>query len=180
MSREQVKLLLVGLAAYFDKKLSDTQLAMYAEDLEDLPLEELAAAVRAYRKNPKNTQFPLPSKLREAIAPQETPEDAARLAESEVWEAVARYGWPNPKEAQMALGALAWEGVQRFGGWDRVCASANEDGSTFRAQMRGTLESVYRRAQAGRLEERVALPSPANVTEISRIAFKPMPEGGES
>jgi hypothetical protein len=166
-------------AAYYGQDLADAVIAMYAEDLSDLPLADVKAAISLIRKDPKVTRFPLPAVIRARISPQETPEDAARLAESEIWKAVGTYGYPNAKEAQMALGALAWEGVQRSGGWARVCASANEGGPSFRAQMRGTLEAVYRRAQAGRLEERVALPEPEHTASISRIAFKPMP-GDES
>ena len=158
-----VKELVIGLAAYYDKKLSPQQIAMYAEDLSTVPIEDLVRSIRLYRSNPKNSFFPLPAKLLESIRPQETAEDCARLAESEIWEAVGAYGWPNANRARSALGALAWEGVERFGGWARVCEGANEDGATFRAQMRNVLESVYRRAQQGRLEERVALPSPDQI-----------------
>jgi hypothetical protein len=175
----QVKRLLIGLAAYYDRKLSDDQVGMYAEDLADLTLEELGEAVRRYRRNPKNVGFPLPARLRQEIAPQDTPEDSARLAESEIWETVGRVGYARGEDAERRLGGLAWEGVRRFGGWVRVCEAANENPTAFRAQMRSVLESVYRRAQSGRLEERVALPEPDNVRRLALGAFKQLPGGGE-
>lgn len=156
----QIKKVLIGLAAYYDRKLTDDQVQMYAEDLQDMPLEMLAAAVKQYRNNPRNNDFPRPARLRQEVAPQDTPEDSARVSEAEIWEAVASCGQYQSDRARHRLGGLAWEGVSRFGGWLRVCEAANEHGSTFRAQMRNTLESIYRRAQAGQLQNVVQLPEP--------------------
>ena len=62
--REQISRIVAGLAEYYDKHLSVSQLAMYVEDLAGMDLERLAQAVREYRADPKNDRFPLPAKLR--------------------------------------------------------------------------------------------------------------------
>lgn len=177
---QQLKAYIALTAAYYGQELADAVVAMYAEDLSDLPLEAVKAAITQIRRDPKVTRFPLPAVIRARLEPQDTPEDSARLAESEVWEAVGRYGWPNARDAQNAIGELGWEGVTRFGGWVRVCEAANDNPTAFRAQMRNVLESVYRRAQQGRLTEAVALPEPEKKlkAEIARQALKAL-AGGE-
>ncbi len=167
-------------AAYYGQQLDDAVIAMYAEDLSDLPFETVKAAITEIRRNPSITRFPLPAVIRAKIAPPETDVDQARLAEAAIWEAVSRFGWPNGAEAEAYVGQLAWEGVKRFGGWPNVCLAANDQGATYRAQMRNLIETVYRASAAGRLEQKPSLPKPEAqpVQEIARTALRALP-GGE-
>jgi len=175
---QQLKAYIALTAAYYGQELADAVVAMYAEDLSDLPLEAVKAAITQIRRDPKVTRFPLPAVIRARLEPPETAEDAALRAEAEIWEAVARIGQYRGDEAEARLGGLAWEGVKRMGGWANVCRSANEDAGMYRAQMRRFLEAAYRTALAGRLNSTVALPEPDNVRRLALGAFKQLP-GGE-
>ena len=59
------KMAVVKLAAYYEKDLSDEQILMYAEQLNQfLSIEELQQAIKVYINNPENEFFPRPvSKL---------------------------------------------------------------------------------------------------------------------
>lgn len=61
----QFKMAMVKLAAYYEKDLSDEQILMYAEQLNQfLSFEELGLAIKNYINNPENEFFPRPvSKL---------------------------------------------------------------------------------------------------------------------
>lgn len=69
--RKSVSSVISALAEYYDKKLTETQIAMYVEDLGDLSLADLSEAVKRYRRDPKNSFFPLPAKLREIVESQD-------------------------------------------------------------------------------------------------------------
>lgn len=66
--KSDISRIITGLAEYYDKNLSPSQIKMYVEDLSHLSPDTLAIAVRAYRMNPDNVFFPLPAKLAEAAA----------------------------------------------------------------------------------------------------------------
>jgi hypothetical protein len=136
---------------------------MYAADLEDLPFNQVINALVKLRRDPRTTRFPLPAKIREAVHPQESPQDAARIAANEIWEAIGRFGWPNGNYARAQVGTLAWEVVTRNGGWISICQASGEgNAGTFKAQLRDLAESLYKRSQAGKLNEKVNLPEPSN------------------
>src|ERR1700747_675495 len=61
--KPQIAQQILGLAEYYDKTLSESQLGMFVEDLESITLEQLQFAIRKYRTNPKNVFFPMPSAL---------------------------------------------------------------------------------------------------------------------
>lgn len=176
---QQLKAYLALTAAYYGKQLDDAVIAMYAEDLADLPLAEVKRAIVLLRRDESIRHCPLPAQIRARLAPAETAEDQARIAEASVHLAISRFGWNNPELAKEHMGELAWEGVKRSGGWREVCEQA--DGGISRAQMRNLLEAIYRSAQAGRLEERPALPEgPGRLLESLQPVFKALPGGGAS
>lgn len=159
--RKQLMHLIIATSAYYGHKIEDTVLALYIEDLEDLPLARIAQAIREVRRDPKTTRFPLPAVIRARLTPPETDEDQAREAASRILAAVARYGWSNPERAEAYIGELGWEVVKRQGGWRSVCEGVTEDNKTIhQAQWRDLAASLSRRSRAGTLEQAPALPSP--------------------
>lgn len=170
MTNEQIlKREIVLTAMYYQQPMPNEIVQMYFDDLADLPIESVMAVYRAYRRDPANTRPPLPAVIRAKVNPQDSPIDAARLAEAEIWEGISRFGYARPDDAEKHLGSLAWEGVKRSGGWASVCMASNDNSTTFRAQMRGLLESLHRRAADGRLAQSVALPQPRGVKPVHEI-----------
>lgn len=162
MTREekaQLMLLISGTSAYYGQELRDDVLALYVEDLEDLSFAHVAAAIKAVRRDPKTTRFPLPALIRDKIAPQPTEENDAAEAAARIAGAVRRYGWTNSDRAREYIGELGWRVVQLDGGWQNVCETLTEDNlGTYRAQWRGLALSVVRRVKAGQGEAPPALP----------------------
>lgn len=126
------------MAAYYARTLQDEVLAMYADDLADLPAERVLEAMKAYRRDPKNRQMPLPAQIRDMIEPQETPEAAARDLASKISGAIVKFGHPNENLARNYIGEKGWAIVQRWGGWSYLCANHGTviDPGQFYAQVR--------------------------------------------
>lgn len=62
--KHEIMKLIFDLGEYYSKNLTENQIAMYTDDLCDIPVEELKEAIVRYRKNGDNIFFPLPSQLR--------------------------------------------------------------------------------------------------------------------
>lgn len=131
-------------ASYYGRTLSPQVLAMYVEDLEDLPPADVIATYKAWRRNPKNTQFPLPAQIRGIIQPEVDPDSAAREIASRIVGAISKCGWSQPKAAQEYMGDIGWEIVRRNGGWEHVCQhhGVSIDPGTFHAQSRDIAKSM--------------------------------------
>ena len=69
MSQQSLKTLdlLNAMAEYHSADMSETKLAMYASDLEDVTHEEIAAAWRLYRNKPQNVRMPTPAQLKDLV-----------------------------------------------------------------------------------------------------------------
>jgi hypothetical protein len=70
--RKEIKSLLVGLAAYLQVNLTGELLNMYASDLEDLPVKEIAIGIKRYRLQLTENygRFPFPGMLRSFVPSQ--------------------------------------------------------------------------------------------------------------
>lgn len=175
--QKAVKRILLALAEYFDKSLTESQLAMYSQDLSDLNAFEIERASVIYRKNPKNTRFPLPSALIAALHPEQDESTVAidlatrlcALIEEKgyVWEfsngngvAPAYAPYPTFAEAVIGeLGTVALEVVQRFGGWRRIHdAYYDSDRTAFMAQLRDRVAAILKLSRSGHLHYRPSLP----------------------
>ena len=107
--------ILTGLAAVYDKPLTDPLINAYWRALDDLSIEELAqAADRAIRSC---RFFPKPAELRELI--QGTPDDQAQNAWLRFWRAAERIGaYASVKFEDTGL----CEAILRtFGSWPEAC-----------------------------------------------------------
>lgn len=131
--------------AYYNngQSVQNAVLAMYAEDLADLEIEDCITAYGTYRRNPKNTRFPLPANIREIISPTPDTRDLAINTATRIREAVGKFGWPNPTEARMYIGESGWRYVIRSGGWKYLCENlgVNIQETTFIAQCRDAVAS---------------------------------------
>lgn len=165
-----LKKLIVGLAAYYGHQIDEFVVGMYAEDLVDLPLENVLRAAREIRLDPKNTRFPLPAVIREKACPKVNDTDVARDVAARIFKAIGRHGhnWSDkdknwPAEPIAELGELGFEVAKRLGGWCRICElSAEVNPGTFMAQLRDLAEATIKAAKAGMLTQAPALPKPVS------------------
>lgn len=143
---KQIKLHWIKLSVYYQTRLPDEVLSLYAEDVADLPFQRVMLAMVAYRKNPKNTRCPLPGAIRALALPEEDSESQAQALASKIIEAVARFGWVHKEDAQEYLGETAWDLVQRFGGWSHLCANLGVtiNQTTFFAQVRDVARTTLK------------------------------------
>lgn len=159
-NRAAISQIITGLAEYYDKQLSVTQLAMYVEDLLDVEPSKLLAAVREYRRDGRNVFFPLPAKLKALAYPESDPEAEAVEAVSRIVQAVANIGPYRTEDARSFVGELGWLVVTRDGGWQNVCQNLTEENmGTLKAQWRQLAIAQHKRAKAG-LVDAPALPTP--------------------
>lgn len=120
--------------------LPNPVVAMYGEDLADLPINECIRAYRNYRLNSKNTKFPLPAQIRAIVRPEEyiSAEAQAREIAARICGAIPKYGWSNTAQARAFIGEIGWRAVERQGGWQYLCENvgANINPTSFQAQIR--------------------------------------------
>lgn len=155
MSPDQYKELKKGIvltAAYYSRDLKPEVVNMMADDLIDLPFDEVSKAFAEYRRNPKNRAMPLPAQIRDIVAPAANPESAAREAAAKITQAITRFGYSNPGPAKEFLGDATWSVIQTFGGWNFICTShgVTIDPSVFHAQVRDRLSDVHREGKTFR------------------------------
>jgi hypothetical protein len=166
--------IVAGLAEYYDKTLSPSQLAMYSDDLSELEPQALALAVKRYRTDPKNDRFPLPARLKSMVQVQFDPDSEAAEAVSRIMAAIGRIGPYRESDARAAVGELGWAVVTQEGGWAHVCTLVtNENIGTLRAQWKTLAKVKYERARAG-LTEAPSLPDAQdNVAQIRGLLRLP-------
>lgn len=136
------KALLLALAKYYREQMDDERLSMFAEDLSDLSIEELALAIKHAKHTA--TRMPFPSQLRAFIGrAQISNEDRAQLISSDILAAISKFGYTNPEKAKEFIGEAGWLVVQTQGGWSNLCSLVDDQNfTTFRAQLRGIALSV--------------------------------------
>lgn len=155
----QIQVLLIALAEYYQKPLTENQLVMYAEDLSRFESEKVQAAMYTYRNNPKNKFFPIPAQLIEVLEPEIDPSLQAIEISARIWQAIANFGWPNPEGAKDFIGEIGWHVVTRMGGWPSLCDQVMQsDGGMLRAQMREMAKATMERQKLGMLFETPSFP----------------------
>lgn len=169
----QLKTLIVDLADYYGHALTPNQVRIHAKVLEGLEIEDLKRAVMEIMADPNIKFYPLPAVVRAKAKPQVDDRLVAMdLAKAIVARIIRRgYTWPTMfqydghksfKDAVIAdLGELAWNLIERRGGWLRVHDEFfASDEVTFTAQLRDHIHAVMQMAKAGNLTEKPALPAP--------------------
>lgn len=194
VSREKIQKMLIGLGEFYDKALTKSQLAMYADDLENLSAEQLHRAVTLWRNNPTNTRFPLPAQLIALVKPQmPTAKDLARDVAVRLLAAVDKFDynwdqayiaggqkffngsdgkrhatWPDAMKAE--VGTLGEAVINRFGGWKRFFDHVTEmDRGQATAQIRDYAESLQTRVKAHGGDLPPALPSSPSAQSVQGL-----------
>lgn len=168
--KTDVAMMVLGLAEYYDKTLTDTQLDMYVEDLIEIPPPDLMRAIRLYRNDARNAFFPIPAKLKGMIV---LPDDQrARDAVALVMTAIARIGNYRTKDAQEFIGELGWEVVKLQGGWEEVCRSVTDDNKgIIQAQWRELAISLINKNRLGMRDEKPTLEfKPKGNPELDKLS----------
>lgn len=161
--KQQLKAILVATALYYGQEIADSALALFVEDLEDLPFPQIVQALKEIRRDPKTTRLPLPAVIRAKLNPEVDERSQAVMVSNSIWDAVGKFGWPNPDRAKAFLGELAWTTVERGGGWLNICQDANQsEPSIMKAQIRDLAVAVIQSAKSGQLHRLPELPKPEN------------------
>ena len=178
------KLFLTCLA--MGKELPQPVVTMFGEDLKDLPFDATMMAIDSYRRDGKNRQAPMPGQIRDMVLPKVEDKDQARDCAALILKAISRRGYYWAGGSMMDgvcrfegnsgvfhetfetackefCGDLAWEVIQRFGGWQRLCEVANDSqDTTLMAQLRDLADSLQKKARAGSLDQPPGLPASQN------------------
>lgn len=105
-------------------------------------------------------KFPSIKEFLEIINP-ENPETEAIEATSRIFSAIRNFGWTNPDKARSYMGELAWETVERNGGWQNVCETCNQNNvGILKAQYRESAKTIWKRTFAGIDSNKPVLPKP--------------------
>lgn len=163
----EVMALIVAHAAYYERTLSDEVVEMYVNDLCEFSLEQLKSAYATYRNDPKNFRNPIPAQIKAIINPKtDSRKAAADLAQRLCSFARKKdYTWAMHnsfrKEFLLELGEIAWNVVQKRGGWNAFCDEFwNSDNTAFSAQLRDVIEFEWESHSNGNLRPMHALPEP--------------------
>lgn len=169
--RKELALVIVSTAIYFGRQLERSVVALMVSDLEDLDFEKVISAYSIYRRDGKNSTFPLPGKIREMINPKQSKDGLANEAASRIRKAISDFGWCNSEEAKAFIGELGWAVVERSGGWQYVCENHGLDLNplTFHAQARDLAKSIAESSELGIHDQPIALPENKNKMQIDNI-----------
>jgi hypothetical protein len=176
-------MIIATIALYYGRQdVTRPVVSMYLDDLEDagITYDQAVVAYAQYRRDPKNTRFPIPSNIMAILKPEISVDSQAQAASARIFQAIRKYGWCNAKEAQEFIGDLGWTTVSRMGGWMKICESVGVDYEigTFMAQARQIAKSEAEYSKAGRHDEAPALPQPGNdaaIDALKMISMKNMP-----
>jgi hypothetical protein len=203
MSKKEIMKILIAMGEYFERSLTETQLSMYTSDLEDLSPDQVMFAFAEYRRNPKNTRFPLPSAIRTILEPESDDQTTAVDLAGKIATAIEQKGyvwaWDGGHrgyrtfgDAVIAeLGSLALTVIERFGGWKSIHDAYFEmDRGMFNAVLRERISATIRLAKANRLNHRPMIPfqqerhviseraGPKSIGQILERSFKKEKENG--
>ena len=161
-TKASIAQIVIAFAEYYDKVLSQTQLAMYVEDLLTISPEQLQAAVKQYRSDPRNDRFPLPAKLIAISKPVENEKDIGQIVAARILTGISKCGHNNHEQAKEFVGEIGWEVVRLQGGWANLCQLSSDDLRQEQPRWRELAISISKRATLGTLHEAPRLPSSGN------------------
>lgn len=179
---KQLKKLWVAFGFYWDKEINDIQTQLYAEDVSDLPFEDVVRVMQEMRRDPSIKSMPLPGMIRQRISPQPNSRNIAVDTCEKIKSALINHGWSWPlgiitddgrkyqgcrgkekkyfdhfEEAlRFEVGDLGYEVILRRNGWSAVCediSDPNSNPESFYAQMRESCQQAYEKLLIGNLHE---------------------------
>lgn len=107
-------------------------------------------AVRKAIMNRRSTdRVPSPADLRRLGTGEVDDADLANEVAGRIVEAIARFGYPSPGEAEKFVGDIGWYVVRRSGGWQNLCTMLASQKSFYQSQFRDMALSAIRRVRAG-------------------------------
>lgn len=164
------------IAATCGKDLNQVSLKMMVDAVDDLPGNEVVAALQRWFRETKTHRFPLPAEVRYLVRPKPSSRvvaielarkiDKALMSHGYVWESgyfssngylwesntgSGRISFPSFKDAVIAeLGEIGWHAICSRGGWSRLIESQKVmDEGQFIAQLRDQIESSTILAEQG-------------------------------
>lgn len=155
-------------ASYYQKRLPDFILAMYADDCKECTAAELKWAFEQYRRGPQKAFFPLPGALLDLINPAVDENAEANMVPAIIYTAIRKFGYTQRDEAKNFMGSFAWSCVEDFGGWSSLCRSTESE-TILRAQIRDLAKSKIIREQQRRSDK---LPELSVLKKIENTALK--------
>lgn len=144
---------LMGLAKLCNTVLDDFVFELYDEGLQGIELLRRIHAIRKLAMTRKATdRFPSVRDIREAAGdvfddPRDDKAKATELA-NRVWDAIERFGYNQPEEAEKYLGPIGWAFVNNSGRWVSICSIEGER-TTYVAQWRDSIMSLLIKDRAG-------------------------------
>jgi hypothetical protein len=170
-----VAMVLIQMAKFYDHDISEQALDLYIQVFKPFSFEQVKHAAMSYMADTKNSRFPIPPHKIMDIYKKAQPDDRevgvelARTVYSLVvnrglnwqdgfWSEHGNYFEGNRgdfkasfKDAFISVtGPIAWNAVQKFGGWERVCDACNNmDQGIFVAQFRDHVQTVMSMSKNG-------------------------------
>lgn len=147
---------------------------MYCADTADFPIQDVISALNAYRRNPANRVMPLPAQIIAILNPRTNERGASLDLANRLCTAVEKHGytWSSYDSFQDEflnhLGEVAWNVVQKRGGWKRFCEQYwNHDPGHFVAQLRDLIEFTWSSHRSGDINPMQKLPEPEFKQKLS-------------
>lgn len=154
--RKSVQRMYVVLSEVYNRSLSEAAISFLADSLMDLDGQKVITAMKSCISNPETKGFPMPGQIRAMVSPQVSNEQLAVEASNKIVEAMSKFGYTQPEKARAFMGEIAWEVVQREGGWQSLCErTTNDELPILKAQWRSLAAVVSIRQK----QDHVALPS---------------------
>lgn len=153
---QAVKGLVIENLVFYDAPVSEMKVRMFAKELMDLDPDSIAKAFSEFRKEKGRRQMPMPSDVRNKIAPEDCSDRAlATEASARILTAVSRFGHNNLELAREFIGQLGWSVVKMQGGWNEICRCLGEEvpASVAQAQWIKLAESLMEMKRANRFPE---------------------------
>lgn len=141
----------VSVAAYYQKKPEDMTLRAYCEHSKGFDVSQLKQAFEAHLQSEEAKFFPTPGHLLQFLKrPEIKQDDLGVEVAGLIFKCIRKYGHMQANAARHAMGDLAWEVVESFGGWHSLCSNTNSSNITStRAQLRELTNAKVRRKRAG-------------------------------
>lgn len=141
--RNQVAIALMNLSKIFNRALDRGGVATMLDLLDDLSMEAILGAIRAYSLDGKNRFFPLPAQLRDLILKDPDNEAKAIEAIERIKMAISMFGYCKESKALEYIGPIGWQIVRGYGGWSQICESDFVLNNAALAQARNRVADIY-------------------------------------
>lgn len=140
-SKELIFEQLKRLAACFDQEVTTVRLQVYTEELCNCNLVELTKALKGCVRT--CNRFPSLKEILEKINPVNNPRDEANEMAGAIISCIRDFGRYRVEEVYSFLGPTGQMAIERFGGWELICNTEEDDLGTIRAQLRDLCLSVF-------------------------------------